>query len=225
MAEQPVRRAMQRQRMTSPSSPQNHVVHARFIPPRLPSELLARPRVYMLLNRLLEHPLTLIKAEAGYGKTTAIAAFLTQSGLQFGWYSIGESGVEPLAFLRHLFHVLIPISRTLEPRVLHYLEQVEQQMLPWTMAIDVLANELLDSLADETVLVLDDYDMAYSPDSSRIIARFIEHMPPQLHLVITARTTPGLPGLARWRASGELLEINRAHLAFTPDEIAALCAI
>ncbi len=35
---------------------------------------------------------------------------------------------------------------------------------------------------------------------------------------------PGLPGRARWRASGELLEIGRAELAFTPDEVAALFA-
>jgi LuxR family transcriptional regulator, maltose regulon positive regulatory protein len=225
MAEHPIRHTTQRRRATSLSSPQARVVHARFIPPRLRSELLARPRIYTLFNRILEYPLTLIKAEAGYGKTTAIAAFLAQSDLQCGWYSIGESGVEPLAFLRHLFHVFILISPTLKPRIMHSLEQVEHQALPWTLAIDVLANELLDSLESETVLVLDDYDMANSPDISRITSRFIEHMPPQLHLVITTRITPGLPGLARWRASGELLEINRTHLAFTPDEIAAFCAI
>jgi len=225
MAEHPIRRATPRRRVTLLPSPQDHVVHARFIPPRLRSELLVRPRINTLLNRILDFPLTLIKAEAGYGKTTAIAAFLAQANLPFGWYSIGESGVEPLTFLRHLFHVFTLISPTLEPRVTRYLERVEQQMSPWTLAIDVLANELLDSLERETVLVLDDYDMAYSPDSSCITSRLIEHMPPQLHLVITARTTPGLPGLARWRAAGELLEINRAHLAFTPDEIAALCAI
>jgi LuxR family transcriptional regulator, maltose regulon positive regulatory protein len=225
MAEHPIRRITQRRRTTSLSSPQDRVVHARFIPPRLRSELLARPRIYTLFNHILEYPLTLIKAEAGYGKTTAIAAFLAQSDLQFGWYSIGESGVEPLAFLRHLFHVFTLISPTLEPCLMNSLEQVEQQTLPWTLAIDVLANELLDSLESETVLVLDDYDMANSSHIFYMTSRFIEHMPPQLHLVITTRTTPGLPGLARWRASGELLEINRTHLAFTPDEIAAFCAI
>ena len=224
MPEHPLRKSAQSERATTPSSLYNQVVHARFIPPRLRSELLPRPRIYTLFNRLREYPLTLIKAEAGYGKTTAVAAFLTQADFPFGWYSIGESGVEPHAFLRHLFHVFTLISPHIEARIKSSLQQMEEQRLPWTLAIDMLANVLLDCLKRETVLVLDDYDLANAPDISRMTSRFIEHMPPQLHLVITARVTPGLPGLARWRASGDLLEINRSHLTFTPEEIAAFCA-
>ena len=33
---------------------------------------------------------------------------------------------------------------------------------------------------------------------------------------------PSLPAWARWRVTGELLEIGRAALAFTPDEISNL---
>lgn len=219
------RKSTQKERATGPSLSQHRVVHARFIPPRLRPEILARPRMYRLLNHLLDYPLTLIKAGAGYGKTTAAAAFLAQSSFQYGWYNIGESGVEPNIFLRHLFHVFGVLSPRIEARMTPYSQQVEEQSLPWTLAIDMLANVLLDCLTGETVLVLDDYDMANSPDIARMTSRFIEQMPPQLHLVITARTTPGLPGLARWRASGEVLELSRSQLAFTPEEIAAFCAL
>ena len=47
-------------------------------------------------------------------------------------------------------------------------------------------------------------------------------MPPKLHVVVTARTMPSLRARARWRASSELLEINRAELAFTIDEVESL---
>ena len=52
------------------------------------------------------------------------------------------------------------------------------------------------------------------------MAFLLEHLPPQLHLVIASRADPPLP-LARLRARGELVEIRAADLRFTPDEAAA----
>ena len=52
------------------------------------------------------------------------------------------------------------------------------------------------------------------------MAFLLEHLPPQIHLVITTRADPPLP-LARLRARGELVEIRAADLRFTPEEAAA----
>ena len=52
------------------------------------------------------------------------------------------------------------------------------------------------------------------------MAFLLEHLPPQLHMVISTRADPPLP-LARLRARGELVEIRAADLRFTPDEAAA----
>ena len=48
----------------------------------------------------------------------------------------------------------------------------------------------------------------------------LEHLPPQMHLVITTREDPQLP-LARLRARGQLTELRAADLRFTPAEAAA----
>ena len=48
----------------------------------------------------------------------------------------------------------------------------------------------------------------------------LEHLPPQIHLVIASRADPALP-LARLRGRGELVEIRAADLRFTPEEAAA----
>ena len=45
----------------------------------------------------------------------------------------------------------------------------------------------------------------------------LEHLPPQVHVVLASRSDPPLP-LARMRARGELLEIRAADLRFTPQE-------
>ena len=70
------------------------------------------------------------------------------------------------------------------------------------------------------MLVLDDYHVIDAPDIQDGMAFLLEHLPPQVHLVITTRADPALP-LARLRARGELVEIRAADLRFTPDEAAA----
>ena len=52
------------------------------------------------------------------------------------------------------------------------------------------------------------------------MAFLLEHLPPQVHLVIASRADPPLP-LAGLRARGELLEVRAADLRFTTDEAAA----
>ena len=47
----------------------------------------------------------------------------------------------------------------------------------------------------------------------------VEHLPPQMHLVIATREDPHLP-LARLRARGQLTELRAADLRFTPAEAA-----
>ena len=52
------------------------------------------------------------------------------------------------------------------------------------------------------------------------LAFLVDHLPPQMHLVIATREDPALP-LARLRARGQLTELRAADLRFTPDEAAA----
>jgi LuxR family maltose regulon positive regulatory protein len=51
------------------------------------------------------------------------------------------------------------------------------------------------------------------------LAFLLEHLPPQMHLVISTREDPHLP-LARLRARGQLIELRAADLRFTPAEAA-----
>ena len=70
------------------------------------------------------------------------------------------------------------------------------------------------------MLVLDDYHVIDARDVQDGMAFLLEHLPPQIHLVIASRTDPALP-LARLRGRGELVEIRAADLRFTPGEAAA----
>ena len=70
------------------------------------------------------------------------------------------------------------------------------------------------------MLVLDDYHVVHAPAIHEAMAFLVDHLPPQLRLVIATRSDPPLP-LARLRARGELAEVRAADLRFTEQETAA----
>jgi LuxR family maltose regulon positive regulatory protein len=86
-----------------------------------------------------------------------------------------------------------------------------------------LVTALINDLAGEeqALLVLDDYHAIGSRQVHASLAFLLEHRPPGLHLVLASRSDPPLP-LARLRARGQLTELRRAELRFTPAEAAEL---
>jgi LuxR family maltose regulon positive regulatory protein len=90
---------------------------------------------------------------------------------------------------------------------------------PSEAGLATLLNEL-DAISNDVVLVLDDYHVIDARDVQDGMAFLLEHLPPQIHLVIGSRTDPPFP-LARLRGRGELAEIRAADLRFTPGEAAA----
>ena len=70
------------------------------------------------------------------------------------------------------------------------------------------------------VLVLDDYHVIDAEPVHSGITFLLDHLPPQMNLVIASRADPPLP-LSRLRGRGELAELRASDLRFTPDEAAA----
>ena len=203
-------------------SPAEPIVRTRFVPPKLRPQIVQRPRVDALVARVIDFPLTVVKAEAGYGKTTAVASWLARHEYAHAWYNVGDPETDPRTFLRHLVHALQTLHPEVGAQVLARLDSDAPSPRLWRGVADALSNDLLDRVTVDAVLVLDDYDSVNVPAVNAIIDRLVETMPPSLHLVITARTMPSLRNRSRWRASGEMHEISRADLAFTAEEVSAL---
>ena len=72
-------------------------------------------------------------------------------------------------------------------------------------------------LKDPATFVLDDYHLITTPLIHEILEYFLEHQPPQAHLVIITRSDPPLP-LARLRARRQMVEIRASDLRFTEEE-------
>ncbi|MCA9916207.1 MAG: helix-turn-helix transcriptional regulator, partial [Anaerolineae bacterium] len=74
-------------------------------------------------------------------------------------------------------------------------------------------------IPNDFILVLDDYHLTDSKPVDDALAFLIDHLPSQMHLVITTREDPSLP-IPRLRARNQLTEIRAADLRFTPSEAA-----
>ena len=89
---------------------------------------------------------------------------------------------------------------------------------PSNSILTALLNEIT-TVPDHFVLVLDDYHVIDSKPVNQALTFLLEHLPPQMHLVIATREDPALP-LARLRARGQLTELRAADLRFTSSEAA-----
>ncbi len=199
------------------------VVETRLIPPRLPRHWLRRPRLEQLLAGAAEYPLTIVSASAGYGKSSALAAFAVRGGWPVIWYSLDEDVADPLVFLLHLVHACRKVAPQAGARAIALLEQHSQGTQFWGQALDALINDLARLLDDETILVLDDQHVADdTPLTGTLIERLIERAPPQLHVLLASRHWPALGCLPIRQARGELLAIGEHELAFDAAEISTL---
>ncbi len=188
-----------------------------YIPPPRP-RVVPRPRLVERLNEGLAagHKLALISASAGFGKTTLVSEWIASCGRPIAWLSLDEGDNDPTRFLTYLVAGLQTIAANIGEGVLGVLQSPQP---PATESIlTALLNEI-NTLPDNFVFVLDDYHVIDSKPVDDVLSFLLEHLPPQMHLVITTREDPSLP-LARLRARGQLTELRAADLRFTPAEAA-----
>ena len=216
-----------------------------YIPPTAPS-LVPRARLIDKLNAGLwqpdgfAHKLTLVSAPAGFGKTTLITAWLKHNQKEEGRRKKEEtasSTVLPSSFIPHPFQV-VWLSLDEDDNDLHrffsYLAEGMRQFIPNPLTLSqhlqspqplpakTLAKALINdvvAIASPFLLVLDDFHTIQSAAIGEAVTFLLDHMPPQMHLVITSRVDPPLP-LSRLRARRQITEIRAADLRMSAEETA-----
>ncbi len=181
-----------------------------------------RARLIEDLDRASRHPVALVAAPAGYGKTTLLAQWLTRRG---GTHRrVGDP--------RCRRHDPGGSGRTLPRRWSERAARSRRARAALFRPVngsDVLTNALprmLDALASlphDLVIALDDFHCIQESACHAQVQFLIENLPSQAHVMIITRADPGLR-LGRLRASGQVAEVRAEHLSFTVDETSALLA-
>ena len=186
-----------------------------YIPPPRPS-IVPRPCLIERLNEGLSGKLILISSPAGFGKTTLVSEWLAGCQPPAAWLSLDEGDKDLTRFLTYLIAALQTIEANIGKGVLAILQS--PQPPPIESILTTLLNDIA-TISDSFILALDDYHLIDSQPVDQALTFLIEHLPPQMYLVIASREDPNLP-LARLRARGQLTELRAADLRFTPAEAA-----
>lgn len=186
--------------------------------PRLRPSFIPRPRLINKLDRGLQEgcKLTLISAPAGFGKTTLISAWHNRGERPFAWLSLDERESDLTHFLAYFIAALQTLSPGIGQRVSGMLES--PQPPPTQTVLTMLLNDIA-AIPEAFVFVLDDYHVVDAQPIDQALTFLLDHMPPQMHLVITTREDPNLP-LPRLRMRGQLTELRASDLRFALEETA-----
>ncbi len=200
------------------------VIRSKIQAPPLRSSTLSRRR---LLDRLVEsiaNRLTLIVAEAGYGKTTLLADYSAHSGRRMLWFKLDATDADTVTWANYLVAAVREVDPKFGSATLSLLSQMATGGPPKAVITGTLVAELAALDAEETVLVLDDFHLVdQSQDVADFVARLLHDGPPWLHIVISTRRAPELQ-LGRLAAMGDLSELGTDDLRFSRDETSRLFA-
>ena len=191
------------------------VATSKFAVPRRRPDIVRRPRLNALLDMAVGVKGTLIAAPAGYGKTTLCVDWLETTDFAPVWVALDSWDADLPSFARSLAAALR----------LRFDTEVslgdERFWQPRTISA-VVVNTIADQ-DDYTVLILDDVHLVENNAAiMETLGYILERAPENLHVVMTSRTRPPVPSLARLIARREVTTLGAADLAFSPREVREL---
>ncbi|WP_163508424.1 BTAD domain-containing putative transcriptional regulator [Fodinicola acaciae] len=164
-----------------------------------------RPSLVRRLAEVTDRRLTILVADAGYGKTSLLTSWAGR--VPHCRYALSRKDAVLATFVHNLSEQLLtPVPGLDQP-------------------IDDIAAALLGPLSrqsDDLVLILDDlHELPADGDAARLVEAICRYAPASLHVVLSSRHQPPF-SVERQRGRGELLELDGLALAFTAAETHAL---
>ena len=176
-----------------------------------PTTLFLRKAVTAALDRIWQSPLTVIEAPMGYGKTTAVRAYLEKSAACVLWKTLETDSVSSFwqGFVRLWEKIDIDCARRLSqlgfPESPRFVEEAVRLME-------------MPALTVPTVIVIDDYHLLCSPEVDWLLESLIKTEIPNLHLVIMSRVIFG-ENANELALKGYCNLIGKQHFELTKPEI------
>lgn len=200
------------------------VYAARFMRPRLAKCVITRATLIHKLHEALNYPLTIVRAGAGYGKSTLINQAFPEPFVKTVWLHLSDQENATIPFLLHLVHA---VRRTIPNFTMNSIS-----MLVWDerqgnadpfLVMETFIHDLREGVHEKIIIILDDYQfISAGNEVLKLTDIMIECLPENIHLVIASREKVCLPGLVLKRANGQVLDISEEDLIFGCQDIQEL---
>lgn len=205
-----------------PSNPQaTGPLSSKLSPPVARASQVPREAVVRRLAEAGGVKLVLVRAPAGFGKTTAMVQardHLAAQGVATAWLTLERAENDVPRFLACLQQAAAPIllGGTLD----NSRPGANLNETRLGSPLNDARLGIVDALARHDTpfaLFLDDFELITEPAVLGLVREIIDHLPRRGQLVLGSRSLPDL-GLGRLRAAGHLLEIDTELLRFSRDE-------
>lgn len=172
----------------------------------------------------LNKKLVVVSAPAGFGKTTLAADWVhmilkRDKKVRVGWVSLDEGEDDPAGFIWYVLKALdmagVPLDKISQEAV--------RPLQTGSLTVQAFQTVLKDILQEvsgwrETlVFVIDDYHVLKEGVFSELFRFWVNHLPPNFHLVLVGRDEAPLP-LSRLRLDEQVVEIGLDDLRFDLEE-------
>lgn len=183
------------------------------IPP-VNNYMVPREHLNELLNNAMQFKLILVSSPAGSGKTTIITDYINKNHINCFWYSLDKTDND---LFRYSSYLVRGFERNEELKNFNLQELLDSFQSIGEMTFIRAIINLLQSTSKEFTLVFDDYHLMELPSIHNMMKQLLEHLPPNIHMIIITREDPPLP-LSKLRVKNQLLEIRVHDLNFNDSE-------
>lgn len=178
--------------------------------------LIERTQLFDLFDQHIHVKLTILRAPAGYGKTSILSSWLKNKKETTAWVSLDAADNDPIRYWTYILHAMARTSKSEMDQILAPLLNSQD---PATLEFFIYSLlEEINAIQQPISIVLDDYHVIENPVIHQLMTQFVEYLPSHVHIYMSSRSVPALP-IAKWRVKQWIHEIHSGHLRFTLQEV------
>ncbi len=183
------------------------------------TEVLARKRLFSLLDRVRRRPIIWISGPAGSGKTTLVSSYIDVFKFPCLWYQIDQEDTDPATFFYYLGHA----AKKAMPRKRKPLPLLTPEYLQGIPTFTYrYFEELYNRLKINSLLIFDNYhEVPIDSPFHEIILNGLSRIPKGINVILISRHGPP-PNLIQLRANQLMEMISWDELRLTPEESTGL---
>lgn len=197
------------------------VAVTRTTPPDIRKFAIERRRLIAVLDSSADCRVIVLKAPAGYGKTTLAAEWcrhLEQTGAVVAWLSLDTDDNVPGTLASHIAAAVERSAPVPAQGAVGLLQQ--SSLINPRVVLSSLVNAAAE-VDNDIFLILDDFHLVTDARSLELMTFLLRYAPSNLRLVLLSRSDIRLP-LSKLRLEAEIAEIDAAEIRFTLEEVKLL---